>query len=85
MTINFEINKKIAISGNPYLFDEYFGLSKHIQNILYNITEENADDFARNYLVKTDEEWANFGDACCTSRDWKEYTLFFLGKTFKRD
>ena len=60
MDFDFEINKKISIDGNPYLFDEYFGLSKEIQDILYNITEENADEFARNYLVKTDDEWKNF-------------------------
>ncbi|MBO6087749.1 DUF452 family protein [bacterium] len=57
---DFEINKKIAISGNPYLFDEHLGLSSEIQNILYNINEENADYFARNYLIKTDDEWENF-------------------------
>jgi biotin synthesis protein BioG len=57
---DFEIGTKIAIDGNPYLFDEYFGLSIDMQNILYNITEANAEDFARNYLVKTDTEWKNF-------------------------
>ena len=60
MDFNFKIDRKTAISGNPYLFDEHFGLSKEIQDILYNINEKNADDFARNYLVKTDEEWQNF-------------------------
>jgi len=60
MNFNFKINQKIAISGNPFLFDEKLGLSKEIQDILYNITEKNADDFARNYLVKTDEEWKYF-------------------------
>ena len=55
-----KINKKIAISGNPYLFDEYYGLSQNIQNILCNITIENADDFAKNYLVKTDDEYNIF-------------------------
>ena len=54
------INKKIAISGNPYLFDERLGLSGVIQEVLCNITEANADDFAKNYLVKTDEEWEKF-------------------------
>lgn len=56
----FEINKNIAVSGNPYLFDEKLGLSKEVQDILYNITEKNADYFARNYLVKTEEEWKIF-------------------------
>ena len=59
----FKVNKKIAIDGNPYLFDEHFGLSKEIQDILYNVTEENAEDFARNYLVKTEEEYKNFHPA----------------------
>lgn len=57
---NFETSKKIALSGNPFLFDEHLGLSKEVQDILYNITENSADDFARNYLVKTDEEWKKF-------------------------
>lgn len=60
LNFNFKINKKIAISGNPFLFDENLGLSKEIQNTLCSITEKNADDFARNYLIKTDEEWAIF-------------------------
>lgn len=60
LNYDVKINKKIAISGNPYLFDEHFGLSKKIQNVLYNITEDNADDFAKNYLVKTDEEREKF-------------------------
>ena len=57
---DFEIDKKIAISGNPYLFDEKLGLSKEIQDVLCNITIENAEDFARNYLIKTDDEWKIF-------------------------
>ena len=60
MNFDFEIDKKIALSGNPYLFDEKLGLSKDIQEVLYNISEETADDFARNYLVKTEEEWKRF-------------------------
>lgn len=57
---DFKTNKKIAVSGNPYLFDEHFGLSQKTQDFLCNITEETADDFAKNYLVKTEEEYANF-------------------------
>ncbi len=57
---NFSINKKIAISGNPYLFDEELGLSKSLQDILYNITEDNADEFTRKYLIKTEDEYKNF-------------------------
>ena len=57
---DFEIGKKIALSGNPYLFDEKLGLSKDIQKVLCSVTAETADDFARNYLVKTEEEWKKF-------------------------
>jgi len=57
---NFKINKKVALSGNPYLFDKHFGLSDEIIDVFNNITEENCDEFARNYLVKTDEEFKNF-------------------------
>jgi len=60
MNFDFKINRKIAISGNPYLFDEKLGLSIEIQDILYNITANNVDIFARNYLVKTDDEWKKF-------------------------
>lgn len=60
MDFDFKINKKIGVSGNPYLFDEYFGLSKEILEVFRNITEENCEAFARDYLVKTDEEFKNF-------------------------
>ncbi len=60
LDFDFGINKKIAISGNPYLFDPKYGLSEQMQDLLYNITEENADFFARNYLVKTEKEYKNF-------------------------
>ncbi len=56
VNFDFKINTKIAISGNPYLFDENIGLSKKVQTLLCNITEDNADDFALNYLIKTEEE-----------------------------
>ena len=60
LNFGFKIKKKIAISGNPYLFDEHFGLSKKIQEILFNITAESADDFAKNYLIKTEDERKRF-------------------------
>lgn len=57
---DFKINKKIALSGNPYLFDEKLGLSKSVQNVLYNITEETQEKFVRDYLIFSDEEYKNF-------------------------
>lgn len=58
--LGLKIDKKIAVSGNPYLFDNHFGLSDKVQKELYNVEKETADIFARNYLVKTDEEWKKF-------------------------
>lgn len=72
LNFDFKINKKFAMSGNPYLFDEHFGLSKKIQNILYNVTAETADDFAKNYLIKTDDEWKNFHHSIRTIESCKE-------------
>jgi biotin synthesis protein BioG len=60
MKLDFETRKRIAISGNPFMFDEKFGISKDTQKVLCSITSENADDFAKNYLIKTDTEWAKF-------------------------
>lgn len=60
LDLNIEYTKKVAVSGNPFLFDENFGLSKKVQNLLLSITEDNINDFARNYLVKTDDEWKVF-------------------------
>lgn len=57
---DFKINKKLALSGNPYLFDDHFGISESIQEVLCSVTEENADEFLRNYLIKSDEEYKNF-------------------------
>lgn len=60
LNFDFNFDKKIAISGNPYLFDERLGLSKEIQRVLCSITEETAEDFAKNYLIKTEKEYKNF-------------------------
>ncbi|MBR6162813.1 DUF452 family protein [bacterium] len=57
---DFKINKKIALSGNPYLFDENLGLSKEIQKILFSITPETQEEFVKNYLIFSDEEYKNF-------------------------
>ena len=57
---DFNICKKVAIGGNPYLFDEKLGLSKKVIKFLKNINEENCDDFAKNSLVMTDEEYKIF-------------------------
>jgi len=63
LNFDFKIKNKIAIYGNPYLFDEHFGLSKNMIQIFKNINEENCDDFRLNYLVQTKEEFENFKKA----------------------
>lgn len=57
---DFKINKKIAVGGNPYLFNEQLGLSENMQTYLYNITEDQCDQFTRDYLIKTEEEYKKF-------------------------
>lgn len=57
---DFKINKKIAMSGNPYLFDEKFGLSKETQKVLSSVTLENQDEFVKNYLIFSENEYKNF-------------------------
>ena len=57
---SFKLNRVLALSSNPYLFDEELGLSKKVQDLLMGITIENADDFAKNYLVKTESEIKRF-------------------------
>ena len=81
---NFKINKKIAVGGNPYLFDEQLGLSESMQKYLYNLTEDECDDFARNYLVKTEEEYGNFHPA---KRTLESCQIEFdeLKKIYKRE
>ena len=69
---DFEINKKLAISGNPYLFDNKLGLSDSILKIMSEITEENADEFVRNYLIKTDDDYKNFHFSKRTLESCKE-------------
>ena len=87
MNFDFAIDKKIAISGNPYLFDEKSGLSRYVQDILCNINAENADDFARKYLVKTDEEWRKFHHSKRTLESCKNEfeSLKNIYKTQKRN
>lgn len=51
-----KLTKKIAINGNPLLFDAYFGLTEKIQNEFSSITLKNITEFRKNYLVLNDKE-----------------------------
>ena len=51
------LKHKIALNGNPYLFDEKKGLSSAIVNTFKQITMDNYLDFRREYMVDSDEEF----------------------------
>ena len=53
-------SKKIAINGNPYLFDETFGISYKTVEIFKNINLENYLDFRRKYMVTTQDEFLKY-------------------------
>ena len=54
------IRQKIAVCGNPYLFDETFGISKENIEVFKNITLDNYLDFRRKYMVYTNEEYERY-------------------------
>ena len=51
-----KLDKKIAISGNPLIFDEYFGISKETLRVMKSLNLDNYMDFRRKYLVYDDEQ-----------------------------
>lgn len=54
------VRAKIAVCGNPYLFDGVLGISKENIEIFKNITLDNYLDFRRKYMVYTDEEYEEY-------------------------
>ncbi|MBR1915745.1 MAG: DUF452 family protein [Alphaproteobacteria bacterium] len=54
------VRKKIAVCGNPYLFDEKLGISQKNIQVFKNITLDNYLDFRRKYMVFTDEEYERY-------------------------
>ena len=81
---DFKINKKVALSGNPYLFDEELGLSAAVLKILRGVTIDTCDAFARDYLVMTDEEYNNFHNSHRTLESC-EVELDALEKIYKNE
>lgn len=47
---------KIAVNGNPKLFDNKYGISKNIVDIFKGLNLENYMDFRLKYLVRNSEE-----------------------------
>ena len=54
------VQKKVAVCGNPYLFDEKLGISKENIKVFQNITLDNYLDFRRKYMVYTDKEYEEY-------------------------
>ena len=51
------VRQKVALCGNPYLFDETLGISKENVQVFKGITLDNYLDFRRKYMVYSDEEY----------------------------
>ena len=56
------MRQKIAVNGNPYLFDEKFGLSSQTVNVFKSITLDNYLDFRRRYMVISQEEYEKYNE-----------------------
>ena len=48
--------KKIAINGNPYAHDPYWGLSEEVTEQFKSVSKDNIFEFRRKYLVFSDKE-----------------------------
>lgn len=55
-----QLNKKVAVNGNPLSFDKYFGPPEHVVKTISTVSRENVIDFRRNYLVHDDKELSKF-------------------------
>ena len=55
-----QVNKKVALCGNPYLLDEKLGLSARTLNLFKTITMDNYLAFRREYMVSNDEEYEKY-------------------------
>ena len=51
-----QFKKKIAINGNPYAHDPYWGLSDEVTEQFKSVSKENVFEFRRKYLVYSDKE-----------------------------
>ncbi len=54
------VRKKVAVCGNPYLFDENLGLSSQIIQVFRNITLDNYLEFRRQYMVFSTDEYEKY-------------------------
>lgn len=54
------VRQKIALCGNPYLFDENLGISKETIQVFKDITLDNYLDFRKKYMVFSDDEYERY-------------------------
>lgn len=54
------VRMKVAVCGNPYLFDERLGISAENIKVFKAISLDNYLDFRRKYMVVTDEEYERY-------------------------
>lgn len=51
-----KLKRKVAINGNPYAHDSYYGLSDEVKKQFTSVSKDNIFEFRRKYLVFTDDE-----------------------------
>ena len=54
------VRQKVAVCGNPYLFDEKLGISRENIQSFKQITLDNYLDFRRKYMVFSDNEFERY-------------------------
>ncbi len=54
------VRQKIALCGNPYLFDENLGISEKTIQVFKDITLDNYLDFRKKYMVFSDDEYERY-------------------------
>lgn len=56
------VRLKVAVCGNPYLFDETLGVDKKTVDVFKNITLGNYLEFRRKYMVYSEEEYEKYNE-----------------------
>ena len=56
------VRLKVAVCGNPYLFDETLGVDKKTVGVFKNITLGNYLEFRRKYMVYSEEEYEKYNE-----------------------
>ena len=54
------IRRKVAVCGNPYLFDEKLGISQATIQVFKDINLDNYLDFRRQYMTFDNEEFEKY-------------------------